>query len=84
MEQSPSWEADSNSPHEESRRLLLNPKVHYLIHKSYPLVSVPCQMNLLYNLPTYFFQIHSNIILPSMLSSSSGLLFQVFFDQNFV
>jgi len=54
--------------------LLWNLKVHYCIHKGLPQIPVLIQMNLVHTFPLYFPKIHSNIILPSMSTSSKWSL----------
>jgi hypothetical protein len=65
MEQSPSWEVT-----QEILCLLWNPKVHYHVHMSLPLVPVLWQMHPIHTFPPYIPKIHSNIILPSVPRSS--------------
>ena len=59
MEHSPSWEADSSSTNQEISLILLNPKLHYPVHKSptFPPVS---HINPVHACPTHL--IHFNII----------------------
>jgi hypothetical protein len=68
MEHSPSWEANSHSYSQEIRRPLWNTKVYYCGHKDPPLIPILSQMKPVHTLPSYFFKIHFNIILLSVLS----------------
>jgi hypothetical protein len=61
MEQSPSWEANSNSPSQETPRIL---------QKSPSLVPILSHMNQVHNSPPYFSKILSNVILPPTPKSS--------------
>jgi len=84
IQHDPSWEANSHSASQEipppPHTLLWNTEVHYRVHKSPPLVPILSQMNPYHTLPTYFFSIHSNII----LDLPSGLLPSGFPTKNFV
>jgi hypothetical protein len=63
-EVSPPWEANKHSASQEIPCLLYNPKVHYRVHNSPPLVSILSQMNTVHTFPPYFRQkscIHSPI-----------------------
>jgi hypothetical protein len=59
---------------QEIHRLLRNMKVHYSVHKTPPLVSMPSQMNPVHTFPPNFPTSHSNIILPSTTRSSEWSL----------
>jgi hypothetical protein len=73
MEQSPSSEAISSADQQISC-LLWTQKVHYCVHKSLSLDCVLSQLNLVHILTYYFFKIHSNALLPSMLMSSKWFI----------
>jgi hypothetical protein len=64
MEQSPPWEADSHLAIQEIPRFLWNRKVHYLVHKSLPLVPALDQLDPVHILALCFLKSHFNIILP--------------------
>jgi hypothetical protein len=62
MEQTVSSYTDSRSACQEIS-LLLNPNVHYRVHKSPPVDPILNQMNSVHIVTPYFFKINFNIIL---------------------
>jgi len=84
MGQSPSREAHSHSASQEIPHLLRNPKVHYRVHKSPPLVQILNQMHPAPTFPSYFSKIRSNIIFPSTPRSSAWPLPFRISGQNFL
>jgi hypothetical protein len=70
MKISPSWIAASCAAAQEFPRILFNPKVHYLIHKSPPLVPILNQINLVHTTASYLYKTSFNIIQPPKTWSS--------------
>jgi hypothetical protein len=78
MELSPSWEAAHCAATQEYPSILWNPRFHYRLHKSPPLVSILSQMNLIHTIPSYRSKIHFNIAHHLRLGLPSGLFFSGF------
>jgi hypothetical protein len=74
MEQSPAYEIISPSASQEIPLLSWNLKVHYLDHKSPPLVTVLSLTSRAHTVTPHFFKIHTNIILHPCLHLPNDLL----------
>jgi hypothetical protein len=62
MELNSSYEATSCLVTHEFPKMLWNPRGHYRIHKSLPLVPITSQITLVHITPSYFSKTHFNII----------------------
>jgi hypothetical protein len=81
-EQSPSWETDRFSASQEIPHILLNPNVHYRIHRCQPPVHNLSQIDPVHTPTSHFLKIHLNFILPSMPGSPKWSLSPRFPLQN--
>jgi hypothetical protein len=70
MELSPSSQAANCAATQELPSILRNPKVHYSVHKSPPLVRLLSQIDLAHTTQYYLSQFHFNTIHPPMSWSS--------------
>ena len=77
-----SWEANRSSATQETLRILWNPKVHYRIHKSPPLVPILSHIDSVHASPHHFLDIHFNNISQSILGLPRGLFFLRYLRQN--
>jgi hypothetical protein len=78
MELNPSSEAANCAATQELPNILWNPKVHYLVHKSPPLVPTLSQIGSVHTIPSYpisalTLSTHLRLVLPSTVLSEPAL-----------
>jgi hypothetical protein len=73
MELSPSWEAANCVATEELSSILWNPKVHYRVDRSPPLVPILSPVTLVHTIPSYLSNIHLVLSTHLHLGHPSGL-----------
>jgi hypothetical protein len=63
---SPSWEAGNYTATQEPPSILWNPKFHYCVHKSLPLVPILSQIDPVHTIPSYLPKLYFNTVHPPM------------------
>lgn len=61
---SPSWKANGRLARQEIANILWNPRLHYCVHNSGPLISILSQFNPVDTTQSYFSKINFHAILP--------------------
>jgi hypothetical protein len=70
MELGRAWEAASRLVTQEIPKISWNPKFHYCVHKSPPLVPILSHINPVHTIQSYLSKIHFDIIYPPTSWSS--------------